>query len=410
MAGIIGLRGTGDWGTDERPKNFRETILFISPEGNTPLLGLMGKMAEQSVNDPEFSWWEEDLDLCKIQINNGGGYAAGATVLTVDDGALNLVINDLLEVAVDHAAGNAAYSAEIVRVSAIPTSDTSITVQRGYAGTTAATIADNAVLVRVGTAFEEGSGPPRASTRNPTKYNNYTQIFKKTYEMTGTAAETELRTGDPVKTDKKRKMHDMSVDIELAMMFGRKSETGAGPDGKPIRTMGGILSFLTTNNFVFSGTSAGTAGNDWNEDNFIVKVSNIFNWQSPSGNQRVCFCGNGFLNKLNVLARTSASTRINFEGVVRTYGMSLQRWIMPQGELLFKTHPLFTRHPKLDNSMLAIAPASLKYRYLRNRDVKFQDNVQLPGYDSLMGLWQGECSLELHHEKTMGFFANAGGA
>lgn len=409
MASILGLRGTGDWGTDERPKNFRETILFISPEGETPLLGLMSKLGEQSTNDPEFSWWEEDMDITKVQINSGGGYTSADTVLTVDSGANNLMINDLLEVSVDAAAGYASYGAEIMRVSAIPTSDTVITVQRGYAGTTAAALVDNDQLVRVGTAFEEGSGPPRASTRNPTKLNNYTQIFKKTYEMTGTASETELRTGDPVKTDKKRKMHDMSVDQELAMIFGRKSET-TGPDGKPLRTMGGILSFLTTNFFKFSGTGAGVAGNDWNEDNFIVKTSALFNWQSPSGNQRLCLCGNGFLNKLNILARTSASTRINFDGVVRTYGMSLQRWIMPQGELLFKTHPLFSRHSKLDNSMLAIAPASLKYRYLRNRDTKFEDNVQLPGYDSLMGQWIGECSMEVHHEKTMGFFANAGGA
>lgn len=25
---VAGLRGTGDWGTDERPKNFREMILW----------------------------------------------------------------------------------------------------------------------------------------------------------------------------------------------------------------------------------------------------------------------------------------------------------------------------------------------------------------------------------------------
>lgn len=28
LGALAGLRGTGDWGTDERPKNFREYILW----------------------------------------------------------------------------------------------------------------------------------------------------------------------------------------------------------------------------------------------------------------------------------------------------------------------------------------------------------------------------------------------
>ena len=40
---ILGLRGTGDWGTDERPKNFRESILWMEPNGNAPLTALLSK-------------------------------------------------------------------------------------------------------------------------------------------------------------------------------------------------------------------------------------------------------------------------------------------------------------------------------------------------------------------------------
>jgi hypothetical protein len=56
MAAVAGLRGTGDWGTDERPKNFREYILFRQPNGDTPLTALMAKTGKESVDDPEFSW------------------------------------------------------------------------------------------------------------------------------------------------------------------------------------------------------------------------------------------------------------------------------------------------------------------------------------------------------------------
>ena len=37
MFGIAGLRGTGDWGLDERPKSFREGILRFNPNGTAPI-------------------------------------------------------------------------------------------------------------------------------------------------------------------------------------------------------------------------------------------------------------------------------------------------------------------------------------------------------------------------------------
>lgn len=30
MAGFLGMRGTGDWVTDQRPKSWRETILYLN--------------------------------------------------------------------------------------------------------------------------------------------------------------------------------------------------------------------------------------------------------------------------------------------------------------------------------------------------------------------------------------------
>lgn len=56
MAAVAGLRGTGDWATDERPKNFREFILFRNPNGTAPIFALMARVQKESTDDPEFSW------------------------------------------------------------------------------------------------------------------------------------------------------------------------------------------------------------------------------------------------------------------------------------------------------------------------------------------------------------------
>lgn len=404
---VPGLRGTGDWGTDERPKSFRETILWLEPNGTAPLTALMGKMSSESVDDPEYSWWEEKQDIVRVKLDAAvaDGVATTFTVFAqglgdvagsgASSGGQSLVAGDLLRVeGTDGAVG----AEEIVIVTSV-TNDTTIVVARGFAGTTAAAIADNSYLTKIGSAFEEGTGAPDAVSKNPTKYSNYTQIFKTTAEITETAKKTRFRTGDPMKNEKKRKMFDHARDLEYAYLFGVASEA-AGSGGKPRRTTGGIMSFLTTNKLAFSG--GGTA---FTEDNFIDTISPVFDFTGAGGsNTRICFAGNGALTNLNKLARDSSSTRINFDGIVETFGMKLQRWILPQGELLIRTHPLFNVHPLYRNSMLGINPNGIKDRVLRA--TRFKDNVQAPDDDFQKGEWLTESGLELHHEQTHFYLSN----
>lgn len=389
MASIAGLRGTGDWATDERPKNFRETILWRQPNGMTPLTALMSKMGDESTDDPEFSWWEEELNSIRVRETTGLAANAGSTTLTASGGGLyDLVPGDLLLV---EKADQATYDNEVVEVSAV-SSDTAATIIRAAAGTSVAAIAANAYLTKIGNVYEEGTSAPSASTRNPTKLSNFAQIFKTTYKITETAKRTKTRTGDPLKSDKKRKMFDHSVAMEWAFLLGRKSET-TGSGGKPKRTTGGLRSFLSTNVTVFSTTVT--------ETTFLNAVYPVFNFSTGAGDERMVLCGNQAMNTLNQIAKASSSTRINFDGVIRIYGMALQRWILPQGTLYIKTHPLLNNHAVYNASMFIIDPTALKYRYLR--DTTFKDNIQANDEDTQRGQWLTEAGLEVQHEKTMGY-------
>lgn len=392
MPTIAGLRGTGDWGTDERPKNFREMILWLDPNGETPLTGLLSKMSSEAVDDPDFSWFEEEKPVITVQIN--GALNNVATAFVVDSGALALVIGDLLLVS------DASGRAEIVEVTANPTVDTAFTAARGAAGSTAAAIADDAILTKIGNAHAEGTGAPKATNRNPDKLNNLCQIFKTTYDITNTAKKTNVRTGDPLKNDKTRKMFDHARDMEFAFMFGRKFET-VGANGKPKRYTAGLNNFINTNRTTFNFGGGPT----FTEDNFIDAISPVFNRRgSGSGDERLVFAGNAALTALNKLARNSSSTRVNFDGVVRTYGMALQRWIIPQGSIFIKTHPFMNVHPVFNKSMFVINPRGLTYRYLR--DTAMKDNIQPNDEDREAGQWLTECGLEVHHEKTMAYLGN----
>ena len=61
MAGFLGMRGTGDWVTDQRPKNWREGILYLYPNGTASLTAILSKMKSESTDDPEFNWWTKIL-------------------------------------------------------------------------------------------------------------------------------------------------------------------------------------------------------------------------------------------------------------------------------------------------------------------------------------------------------------
>lgn len=391
MPAIAGLRGTGDWGTDERPKNFREAILWRDPNGVTPLTALLGKAKSESTNDPEFAWWEEQLNAIRVT-TDATGAAAASTSITLTGGGLDLVPGDLLLV---EKTDVVLYDNEIVEVSSV-TSDTAIVVRRGQAGSTAANTGASANLTKIGNRFAEGTRSPSASTRNPTKLNNYCQIFKTAYEMTRTASQTTTRTGDSLKNDKKRKMFDHSAAMELAFFYGKKSET-VGANGKPLRTTGGLRQFITTNVKVFTTTPT--------VNTFLDALYPVFDYNGEgAGDERIVFAGNGALNSVNKMIADKNNVRVNYEGTVKQYGMNLQSFVTPQGVFYIKSHPLLNTHPRYTNSMFVLNGAGLRYRYLQ--DTKAQENIQNNDEDTKKGQWLTEAGLEVNHEPTFAYLGN----
>jgi len=393
MASFAGIRGTGKFATDELPKNFREAILFLNPNGMSPLSAIMARARSEATDSVEINWWEEKLNITRLRLNDASDMSASDTAVVVDSGALALVIGDVLQV--EPAAELEPYVAELVSVGAVA-SDTAFTIVRGVAGTTAAIILDNAFFTRMGSAFEEGTNPAGISQRNPTKLTNYAQIFKTSVGLTKTAEKEKTRTGDPFLNDKKRKMFDHAVGIEFALMFGVPFEDTTG--AHPKRYVGGLRNFITTNSKVYTTTPT--------ENDVLDDFHKVFDFEGGgAGDERIVLAGNGFLNSLSKLARDSASTQINYTGgKIDMYGMNLQKWIFPQGTFGIKSHPLMNIHPRWKNSAFIIDPSGLVWRPFR--DTKFNDNVQANGKDSREGEWLSEISFEVNHEETMAYIGN----
>ncbi len=392
MSGVAGLRGSGDWGTDERPKNFREGILRFNPRGTAPIFALTSKAGEKTVDDPEYAWWCEGNVLIRLQVN--GALASGDTIVTVDSAdptittlganlgtATNLKPGDVL--LVEPTSDNATFNHELIEVDTV-LSDTQFTARRGAGGTSAASISNDVFLTVIGSAYAEGTGVPRAVTRNPTKNNNYIQIFKDTYELTGTADNTNTRTNNGYSEDKKRKSFKHASDIEWTIMWGRKAET-TGDNGKPKRFMGGLREFIpSTNVTVFSSPVTPSS--------LLDALAPVFDFDTGAGDQRIGFAGNQALIELSKIFANEVV--YNVQGTVKNYGMDFTEFRMPNGSLMLKSHPLLSRHGLYKKSMFILDFDAIKYVKQKGRpDGTPKDDVQNKDEDVRRGFIQSDAGL-----------------
>lgn len=393
MSGIAGLRGTGDWGTDERPKDFRESILFFSPNGDSPIFALTSKAGKKSVSDPEYAWWAEANTVIRLQVN--GALTSGDTTVAVDTPdptattmsalygtATHLKAGDLLLV---EKADQATFDNELVMVDTV-LSDTSFTIKRAQGGTSAASIADDSFLTLIGSSYAEGTAAPRATSKNPVKFNNYIQIFKDSYEITGTADNTTARTGSAWSNDKKRKLFKHAADIEWAIMFGRKNES-TGDNGKPIRFMSGLREQIPAANTTVFGAAVTAA-------TFLNAVTPVFDFDLGGGDTRMGFCGNTARIEMGKVIQGTTGIRMELGSTIKVFGLAFQEFITPMGRVLMKSHPLLSRHPRYSKSMFLVDFAAVKYVTQKGRpDGKTYDDVQAKDEDVRRGYIQSDCSL-----------------
>ena len=394
---IVGLRHTDNFSPSEvRPKDWREGILLQYPNGEFPLFALTSQMKKESVTDPEFNWFEKRLDARRLNVASQADTVA--TTITVTKDAKVVVAKTLLYVEA---------TKEILFVTADPTSDTSLTVSRGAAGTVAATIPANAKILVIGTAFEEASLPPTGQAYDPFRRYNYTQIFRRTLEISGTAKEIDLRTGDALKEAKREALEYISIDIERSFWFGNRHQDTY--QGKPRRFMGGVLNQLSDSNiFDASKNEDGVSFDD-----LEAYMKDLFKYGSS---EKMVFSGDLALLTIQRIIRQEPGCTWTFTPQTKEYGMNVSRLVTPFGTLVWKTCPLFSQSTSdlsgatpaygFDSYAFVLDMARVKYVYLKNRDLKYQPNLTETGLDGEKSGYICECSIKIEQLENHGLIKN----
>ena len=391
MAAIQGLRGSGEFSTDFRPKNYRELFTLLEPNGNAPLNALLAMGSSEPTDDPEYKNFRDELPERKLTVN--GAVASTST------GTITIDASDDNKFAIDGAIVVNSETGEVMHVTS-DTTATSLVVTRNIGGTTHQ-IADNAELFIAGFAAQEGGNSPTAISFDATVASNYTQIFRTAFAVTNTMQSTYLRTGDKLDEAMTKALKLHMSDIERAMFFGVKHEAN-GSTAQPTRYTGGLLNSLTnvvdmtTDYGSYGGTSAG----DMTEEGFDdLLISTIFKFGSK---QKIAFVGEGVANHLQQFGKD----RWQPTAMEGAYGVNLTRYNTFAGDLMVHLHPQFRQIPNMRNAMVIVDFPYLVYRYLEGRDTQLLENRQAVDADSVKHEYLTECGLELLQDKVHGYIKN----
>jgi hypothetical protein len=412
---FLGMRGTGDWVDGQRPKNWRQQILKLYPNGSAPLTAMLSMMGSTRVNDPEYNWWTQamtsvngDVDGIFTNVNMTTAYTSGGAVgdviyvYTTDSDVFKRVRKGhqiLLRDASDYSVDVNGKVIEVYRgtgyelyaVKLLEADDNSSTHD----------LSDADVFKIIGNINPEGGEMPDAIALNPVKVYNYTQIFRTPLSITRTARATHLRTGDQYQKMKAEALEMHSWEMELAFWFGIRTES-VGDNGKPERTTMGALNFIRqfaaancndyTLNTDFSGDAWTAGGETW----LKAYLEQIFRY---GADQKVAFAGSGALLGIDALASNSGTIQV-LPGA-KTYGMEIREWVTPFGSIYIKTHPLFSYDATTRNMMAIVEPKELGYRYITDTtfygESKSKDHPEGYGQRRVDGTdeeYLTECGLE----------------
>jgi hypothetical protein len=360
----------------ELAEDVSDLIGIISPY-ETPLLDILGDPL-RAATSTHHEWLEDSLLANKDAVNDSTFVDADADTTFVVDNGGRFQIGDQIQVE---------GSGELMLVTGISTN--TLTVVRGYAGTTAEDLADNQVINILGNAAIEGSEKPTTRFTNRARCGNYTQIFTATVEVSGTdMAASQLGLADEMDFQKQERLRELIRDLENTVINGGKPATNPQGSDTVRRTMKGIIQHCATNIFTVgeTGFPSGT-GLDEAKINYVLRQI----WEHSSGNVDLIVVGGFQKRQINTFlsgARSFGAADVTYRDMVSLYESDFgvcrivtTRW-MPHDAALF-----------LDSSRISVLP-------LAGRSFHFKPLASGGDYES--GELIGEYTLEMRNEAAHG--------
>ena len=425
---VLGMRGSGGFTADERPKNFRQGILFLFPNGDAPLTAILSMLAQEATNDSQYNWFEKGLPVQRGRIIGasttvGSQPADGANIAAADTTAeIALTLkpdggaeDDLSWLKPGHVLFNEQREESylVINVITTPPASERIIVRRDIGNKFATNpavqggAANGDFVTIIGSGFPEGAGIGGAVSYQPIKHFNFTQIFRTPLFVTRTARQTTLRwdSGGPYIEMQREALQLHGIEMERAFLFGEREEvvtlTGSGGlpselggvgTNQPLRTTRGLINWLPA---IDIAGEPDTVHHDIGTANAgVLTYLRFLKWCEQvfrhGSNEKLALVGSTALNVITQMAM--GKMQLTAVPTDQTFGMAISRLVTPFGNLLLKQHPLMSANATWRSDLICVDVDKLRYRYIQ--DTVYKKNRQNPGDDATKDEYLTECGLE----------------
>jgi len=421
---FVGLRAIDDLTSNEREESWRSGILRLFPNGMAPLTAITALLPTRKVPDAHYHWWTKTLTTQRSAVTNifldsalssayvSGGVSGDVLYVNIPVAGLGMFRQGhqvLLRDASD-------YTVDVVaKVDAVVSNGASsylvVTLLEDDDNSASNDLSNADSILIIGNMNPMGGSRPEAINQTPTEFENYTQIFRNSLDLSRTLMETRLRTEDAYLEAKRDALEQHSIEMEKALIWGVNS-LGTGENGKPEYTTRGLLSFIkeygtiqdyeTDPATAWDGTTWIAGGVEWLNEH----LEEIFRY---GGTERLALCGSGALLGIQRLVLNAGSYNIAYREAA--FGIQVVEWTTPFGMITLKTHPLFSYEETNRHSMMIVDPTKLEWAYITDTTF-FPDESYMKGgnlgIDGKQEEYLTEGGLEVHHPETMGYLNGIG--
>lgn len=269
---------------------------------------------------------------------------------------------------------------EVMRVTAIA-SATTLTVVRGYAGTTAA-IHTAKEMFSMGSADPEGSNAPAGTVNTGDRLYNYSQTFTRSVSLTTDQIAALNTEGNPMTGNLERRFIEIMREMFAAGLYGVRFQDTTNE----IYAMGGLKSFLTSNVSNVAGALT-IAGLD----------AQIYNIILAGGDPKVIALHPYQKQKLDAL-----DTNIVRQDTKRTVGGGPESFTWKSG-LMDHTIDIVVDHTILKDELYVLDTDYIKFGHKEHNGVDGSFKVTdatTPGADRNEKVIRGKYSLRVGQQKS----------
>jgi len=335
MAIIRGTRATGNINQQIIKRDVSNVISFLN-QGMYPIVFLAQKplakdtfynpkniaLKRRRVNNTKFEWIEDELLENKTTV--AADYVAADTTISVNDASIFLPQDVIMNMS----------TKEQMLVTAVDPVANTIDVQRAWADSGAA--ADGTAgqtIMRLGSAYDEGSEAGDTRSRQKELRYNYVQFFRTAYDYTVREGKIGQYGENDPNYQRGIKGVEHLMEIERQFIFGKKYKSIDPNTGYEITSTGGILEFIDNDSNALKFDVGNVA---LTKDTFLTYIREAFTYTKTR--EKFLICSGTLLQAIN----NFYEGKLVFNDELKKININAQYIETADGRVNLIRHPLFS--------------------------------------------------------------------